>query len=249
MRGRAIFAEEFERLLNVTQKIRPHDSACWIHYLKGLWFSGLRLEESTVVSWDDDAPFMLDVSGKYPRFRIYGEAQKSGRDEYLPVTPDFQEFILATPESERVGRVFKLNGLTTGKQICVKRISRLVSKIGERAGVIVERIANRAIPDGPVKLKFASAHDLRRSFGSRWARKVTPAVLKRLMRHSDINTTMGYYVDLDSDDIAAELWQSYDSSVGVDTLVDTSPNQANSDSHESQETREFSTFPEGKRIG
>jgi len=36
-----------------------------------------------------------------------------------------------------------------------------------------------------------------------------PAVLRRLMRHSSIATTMGYYVDLDAADVADELWTSY----------------------------------------
>jgi hypothetical protein len=32
-----------------------------------------------------------------------------------------------------------------------------------------------------------------------------PAVLRRLMRHSSIDTTMSYYVDLDAADVAREL--------------------------------------------
>jgi len=32
--------------------------------------------------------------------------------------------------------------------------------------------------------KYASAHDLRRSFGTRWAKRVMPVVLQKLMRHS-----------------------------------------------------------------
>lgn len=59
-------------------------------------------------------------------------------------------------------------------------------------------------------IKYASAHDLRRSFGSRWARKVMPAVLQRLMRHESIETTMKYYVDLDADELAEELWQAHE---------------------------------------
>jgi hypothetical protein len=60
--------------------------------------------------------------------------------------------------------------------------------------------------------KFASAHDLRRTFGTRWAKLVMPAVLKRLMRHSAIQTTMTYYVDLDSAEVADQLWASWGNS-------------------------------------
>ena len=56
--------------------------------------------------------------------------------------------------------------------------------------------------------KYASAHDLRRSFGTRWAKRVMPAVLQKLMRHSAIETTLRYYADIDADDLAEGLWRS-----------------------------------------
>jgi len=40
--------------------------------------------------------FAVDLSGRRPRFKIKGEAQKSGQDELLPMTPDFAELILRT---------------------------------------------------------------------------------------------------------------------------------------------------------
>lgn len=75
----------------------------------------------------------------------------------------------------------------------------MVDRIGARAGVIVNAV------DG----KTASAHDLRRTFGSRWARRVMPAVLQKLMRHANVQTTMQYYVDLAVDDMADELWANH----------------------------------------
>ena len=82
MRGRPITAEEFDRMIAVVPKVRPDDSAAWVHYLTGLWLSGLRLEESLALSWDQDEPFLIDLSGKRPAFqRIYAEAQKARRDE------------------------------------------------------------------------------------------------------------------------------------------------------------------------
>ena len=37
--------------------------------------------------------------------------------------------------------------------------------------------------------KTASAHDLRRAFGERWAARLMPAQLMELMRHETIETT------------------------------------------------------------
>jgi integrase len=173
--------------------------------LTGLWLSGLRLEESITLSWDADAQFAVDLSGRRPRFKIKGEAQKSGQDELLPMTPDFAEFILQTPESERRGRVFRLNHALRGTPLAAMAVSKLVTKIGKKARIIVN----------PAEGKTASAHDLRRTFGTRWAKRVMPAVLRKLMRHASIETTMGYYVDLDVDDMADDLWASHPATAGT----------------------------------
>jgi len=37
-----------------------------------------------------------------------------------------------------------------------------------------------------------------------------PAVLPRLMRHGNIQTTMAYYVAVDADQVAAGLWADYE---------------------------------------
>jgi integrase len=215
MRGRPITTEEFERMLGKTaeamtpkpNKRRPNPKspspktiAAWKHYLTGLWLSGLRLAESLILSWNDDSPFFVDLSGKRPRFRIYCEAEKGHQDRLLPMTPDFASFLFRTPEAERHGRVFTIDGAVAGKAMTEKRVSRKISAIGKAANVVVNKTAG----------KYASAHDLRRCFGTRWAKKVMPAVLQQLMRHASIDTTMAYYVDVDADDVADQLWRDHD---------------------------------------
>jgi len=57
--------------------------------------------------------------------------------------------------------------------------------VGNRkAGVVVNKT------DG----MFACAHDLRRSFGTLWSRRVKPITLMRLMRHESVQTAMKFYV-------------------------------------------------------
>jgi integrase len=199
MRGRPVTGEEFDRLTEAVAKVRGADAVLWERYLTGLWLSGLRLEESTILSWDEDAPFAIDLSGRRPRFRIYAEAEKGRQDRYLPMTPDFAEFIQQTPRDERDGPAFKLPGGRGNNTMSLKRISSTISAIGKKAGVVVNKTSG----------KFASAHDLRRSFGTRWASRVKPATLQLLMRHKSIETTLKYYVDQDADDVADELWRAY----------------------------------------
>lgn len=198
MKGRAVSGEEFDRMIAATSKVRPNDAPAWERLLHGLWLSGLRIGEAVALDWDD-GPFSVDLTGKHPRFRIEAEGQKSGRNELLPMTPDFAQWLLETPEAERVGRVFKLPRERGGEPMGPGKVGAIVSEIGRTALVLVDKATD----------KFASAHDLRRSFGTRWASKVMPAVLRRLMRHSAIATTMTYYVDLDADEVAGELWAKF----------------------------------------
>ena len=95
--------------------------------------------------------------------------------------------------------MFKLTGGRPDAGMSLKRICRVISAIGKKAGVIVNKTTG----------KYASAHDLRRSFGTRWASRVKPATLQLLMRHRSIETTLKYYVDQDADDVADELWRAY----------------------------------------
>jgi integrase len=214
MKGRPITSEEFDRLLLAAPKLRPNDSAAWVRLLTGLWLSGLRLAEGLALSWDWEAPFSVDLGGKHPRFRILAEAQKANRDEKLPMTPDFAEWLMAgTPEGDRTGRVFPIVSLRGGQPIPPRGVGQIVSAIGKKAGVVVNKAEG----------KYASAHDLRRAFGTRWSKKTMPAVLKRLMRHADIGTTMGYYVDLDADDMADDLWAGHQAATPGNTLATPTP--------------------------
>lgn len=196
-RGRPLTDAEFQGMLAKVPEVRPSDGEHWRRYLTGLWLGGLRLGESLLLSWDDDAPIKVDLSGKRPRLRIWAEAEKGRRDRLLPMTPDFAQHILSTPAGQRVGLVFPLGG--GGKQMTDKRVSRAISEIGRLAGVIVNAAQN----------KPASAHDLRRTFGTRWAMRTVPAVLQVLMRHRSIETTLRYYVGLDADELAEGLWEKW----------------------------------------
>jgi len=239
MKGRPITAEEYERILDVVPQVRQHDAEAWQRYLTGLWLSGLRLAESILLSWDDDSPIAVDLGGKHPRFRIHGSAQKSGQDQLLPMTPDFAEWLLRTPRGDRTGRVFVLNNLRNGEPLAHGVIGRIVTRIGEKAGVVVNREGKkvketvekqvrgkiRKVPTGRLVeeevTRFASAHDYCRAFGTRWARKVMPATLQLLMRHASIATTMAYYVDLGTDEIADDLWAKHSPETNAGTILGT----------------------------
>ena len=207
MKGRPITTEEFERFLGKVPVVVGEDKAeSWQHLLRGLWWSGLRLGEALELYWDRPDRLCVDLSGKRLMLRIVAELEKGNRDRLLPIAPEFAEFLLSIPEADRHGRVFRPESKTRGAVHTVDFVSKTICKIGKVAGVKVSTDPSTG------KVRFASAHDLRRSFGERWSSRVMPQVLMALMRHESIDTTMRYYVGRNANTVADTVWAAYESS-------------------------------------
>jgi integrase len=191
MRSRPIVGEEFDRLILAVDKIRKNDAEKWKRLLRGLWFSGLRLSEALSLSWSRFDSISVDMERDPPVLRIMAEGEKGRQDRLLPIAAEFASLLAETPIDDRKGRVF-------GISVTAKWASRQISKIGERARVIVGQ------GEGS-EYRTVTAHDLRRSFGSRWAKVLSPAELKILMRHASIDTTLAFYVDYSVDELSKRM--------------------------------------------
>lgn len=233
-KGRAVTLEEFERMLAAIPKAigaRPNttgrrDVESWQFYLRGLWASGLRLTESLLLRWDDaTGAIVVDDSGRHPMFRIPAESEKGNTHRLLPMAPELAELLATVPADRRRGRVFlPLNA--SGEPYAASRniVGPIVSEIGAAARVIVGERRGKDDDGNPATLpKYASAHDLRRAFGFRWSRRVMPPVLKELMRHTDVSTTMTFYVGTNAQATADELWRVAGIKSGI---TDASPTEA-----------------------
>ena len=223
MKGRPITTEEFDRMLEVVPKVVGAEATSeWRHYLRGLWVSGLRLSESLELWWDRlDGLYPVFPKEGRPMLHVPGELEKGHADRLLPIAPEFAMFLAETPENERTGPVFSLRSRRRGRRELIKahRVSEIISKIGERAGVRVY-----ADPKRPDRVKFASAHDLRRAFGERWAGRLMPAQLMELMRHESIETTLRFYVGRNAQRTAEAAWLAYEAAQGG--LQAAAPNKA-----------------------
>ena len=213
MKGRPITAEEFERMLETVPAVVGEEAAPeWRRYLRGLWVSGLRLTESMDLWWDrPDRLYPVFPKGGRPMLHVPGELEKGNADRLLPIAPEFALFLQETPEDQRTGPVFKLSGRRRGRPERPQphRVSEIVSEIGEKAKVKVY-----VDPKDPERVKYASAHDLRRAFGERWAARLMPAQLMELMRHESIETTLRFYVGTDAQRTADAAWAAFDRAGG-----------------------------------
>jgi len=207
MKGRPLAAEEFERMLAKTSKVVGQENAgSWRRLLRGLWLSGFRLGEALRLWWDRPGSLSLcQIDSREAKVLIPAAEEKGRKNRQLPIAPDFAIWLSKVPAERRRGLVFRPRlGVRTVRTI--EEVSKTISAIGEKAKIKVKESGEH--------VKFASAHDLRRSFAQRWARKLRPIDLMRLMRHADIQTTMKYYVGEDADRLGKELWIGFGDQTG-----------------------------------
>jgi integrase len=131
------------------------------------------------LEWEEteEAPY-LDLD----RERIVFPAGfvKAVEDQWVPLDRELQEAFLELPRHDR--KVFRFIDRRSGKLRNLPRsviVSHRVSRLARQAGV---------------RLTMKS---LRRGFGCYRAARVPAQVLQKLMRHSNIKTTMDYYANVD----------------------------------------------------
>ncbi len=146
-----------------------------------------------LVHWNDPAlilPLRYRDGGNL--LQIPANCQKSHKSETIPTTPEFGALLDEVPNEQRDGWIFNpapLRDKWLGR-LTSDQVGRIISDIGEEAGIVVKEAS---APDGTGK--YASAQDLRRSFGQRMADAgLPPHDLQSIMRHSPITTTKKYYL-------------------------------------------------------
>jgi integrase len=153
--------------------------------------------------------------------RIPAALEKGNQERLLPMAPEFAELLLAVPKAEQVGRVFRPGERARNEQLSANRAGDVIKAIGAKAKV---KVATSAVG----KVKYASAHDLRRSFGERWAARIMPQQLMELMRHESIETTMRYYVGRNAQSTAETLSSAYRDRTAATQSPETSSNSRRS---------------------
>ena len=195
MKGRPITDAEFLKMLQAVPKVVPEDEVDgYIFFLRCLYASGLRLQEATELYWDRDDKLCLHFEDDGEMLLwIPDEYEKGHQDRLMELAPEFAELLDDVPQDQRRGPVFNLKGQW-------RWIGRRISKIGEAAGIVVNEKTG----------KFASAHDLRRAYGERWAGRVGELDLMRLMRHDSIQTTLRYYAKINAKKQSRRIRQAYE---------------------------------------
>ncbi len=202
VKGRPLTTEEFERMLKAAPKVVGKERAKqWRFVLRCLWHSGLRIQEAFRFSWDDENQLsVVDIDVRLPMIRIPAGVDKSGRGQLIPMPPDLVKLLKRIPPNRRRGRILPVINQKGTLYRDHNVVGKIIAEIGKKAKIVVKR-------DGET-IKYASAHDLRRSFAERWAMVLPFAMVKKLLRHSDERTTLKYYARHSAELIAREMWRA-----------------------------------------
>jgi integrase len=141
----------------------------WGAFLQTAWYTGMRRNEMLDLTWNSEngRPWVDFGQG---RIWIPAAYNKSDADQWIPLHPELAAILQAQRQAR--GKLFALS-------TSPREVSRKFGQLAKKAGLRI------------------SLHDLRRSFGSRYASVVPAPVLQRLMRHADIKTTLAFYTDVD----------------------------------------------------
>lgn len=140
--------------------------------------SGLRREELSLLESRD---FVL---GDCPQWRMRAEITKGKRYEVVPMLPECADVLKQLIEGKSV----------TEKIFATIPLPRTLNRDLQRAGIAKRDVAGRQ----------ADFHALRYFFCTLAGKSLPIQVVKVLMRHQDIRTTVNLYMDLGLEDVAQE---------------------------------------------
>lgn len=239
-KGRPLSASELQRFFDAVPLVVDdlEHQASIDRIIWGMLLTGLRLSEAMKLEWTGpvDRGIWLHANDEGRYFIHFATgASKSRRERVVPVTDQMQAFLERTPQAARSGPVFDPH-TKRSRHLSVSRISHLIADIGIKSDVVVGTKKGRP--------KYASSHDLRRTFATSMARSgVSRYALQEMMGHSDPRVADTYYIYLATDDLQREI---QDVRQLNDSLNDSSKTVSLKLFHEEHATPETITVTEDK---
>lgn len=203
-KGRSLSGEEIDRMRAAIPLVckRGEKPAGFLNAMKAMELIGMRLTECWLFSWDPAPgthfPVLLDTSSAAIEF---SNVQKSGVDATVPLTNEAIAWLRQLRDHRGDSPwVCRTTG-ARGEHATPNRLGRVISAAGEKANVVVKRFQKSTCE----KIKYASAHDLRRTFATRLQRDLTISERQRLTRHANASTLLDHYADAPTPVLIAKL--------------------------------------------
>ncbi len=179
------------------QEVRLIEAACYasephVQLAKDIWLfsfylAGIRISDVFRLKWkdcfDQRLNYVMGKNNKVVSLKVPDKAFVI-LNRYRPEKPDYEGYvfdILSKEDEDNPKRVYQK--IVSGTQ----KINQALKTIGNRLGLT----------------KKLSCHISRHTFGNITGDKISPQMLQKLYRHTDIKTTMGYqsnFIHKDVDD-------------------------------------------------
>lgn len=189
---RAMSNDELAWLL---AKSPPHRS---IIYRVAYW-TGLRRKELRHI-------LVGDFDLKHRVIHVRADVSKAKRDDFIPLRPALAEKLaeLRAEQANSTDRMFPtLRSIRTFHSDCARARQAWIDEAPDDAEC-ERREESEFLLRYDAAGRHLDFHGMRMTLATHLARKVRPPVIQRILRHTDLKTTMNHYMDLQlSDDAAA----------------------------------------------
>jgi integrase len=193
---RYVSIKEYRKLLEAT------DDSWWKTFMAVAYSSGLRLNEILNLTWKD-IDFdnqRVNVTAKKATDKIIKWEPKGRKNRIVPISDEAIKLLvdLQVNAPDEHSYIF----ISPQRLECIAgRIQ--IGKWNERSEIINN--INRSFDDIRTKacVEKCTIHDLRRSAITNWAQKLPFHVIHKLAGHSNIKTTMDYYLAVRPEDFKA----------------------------------------------
>lgn len=202
-KGRSLLPDEVRRMrlaipISISRTERPTE---FTDAMVAMLLMGLRLSECHQFSWKPKTgchyPIALHTSEAAIQF---ADTQKSGVDCVVPLTDKAVRWLRRIKRRSRSNWPFRTVG-QKGEHKTWDRLGRSLSEAGKRSGIVVKVWEK----PGGQRIKYASAHDLRRTFATNLQTNLSIPERQRMTRHADPLTLLDNYWDAPTPVLMAKL--------------------------------------------
>ena len=194
--NRYVNINEYFALMNATEDI------WWKTFIAVAYSSGLRLNEILHLTWKDvDFDHQrLNVAAKKKSKQVLKWEPKGRKNRVVPMSEESSNFLAAIQAEAPEGYPYVF--------IAPARLRRIFERIGagkwhDRSEVINNMNKNFKAIRTKAGIDECTIHDLRRSAITNWAKKLPIQVVQQLAGHSNIKTTMEYYLAVRPEDFVS----------------------------------------------
>ena len=188
-KGRSLTGEEIDRMVAAVPLVirKGEDADAFVRAIHAARLMGLRLDDCHRLRFEPapDAHWVT-LDTRRP-FITFCNVQKSGETEDVPLTDAAVAWLESLPAIEWIAR----GRGERGWHKTTNRTGRVVSAAGKFARILTKATGGKG--GAP---KFASLHDLRRTFATQLlATGMSVKQVQKRTRHADHNTLLAYYAD------------------------------------------------------